>query len=70
MESRQKGSERHAKIMAKSGIKRLVKLFVHKCRISQRKAVLKMKQSQFLINLALKYKTSIRKRKKTNCLDS
>ena len=42
-----------------------MKLFDHKCGISQRKAAKKMKYSQFLINRALKNKTSIRKRKKT-----
>ena len=62
---RQSGSGRPAKIMTKSGIKRLVKLFDHKCGISQRKAARKMKCSQFLINLALENKTLIRKRKKT-----
>ena len=60
---RQSGSGRPAKIMTKSGIKRLVKLFDHKCGISQRKAARKMKCSLPFINWALKNKTSIRKRK-------
>ena len=51
--------------MTKNGIKRLVKLFDHKCGISQTKAARKMKCSQPLINWTLKTKTLIRKRKKT-----
>ena len=62
---RQSGRGRPAKIMTKSGIKRLVKLFDHKCGISQLKPARKMKWSQFIINWALKNKTSIRKRKKS-----
>ena len=54
-----------AKIMTESGIKQLVRLFDHKCGISQRKAARNMKCTQSIINWALKNKFSIRLIKKT-----
>ena len=50
------------KIMTKSGIKRLVKLFDHKCEISQLKAARQMKCTQLLVDWTLKNKTTISKR--------
>jgi len=61
---RKPGSGRKPKIMTKSGIDKLCKMFDHKCGISQRKAAKKMKCSYSLICKTLKTKTSIRKRKK------
>ena len=49
---RQSGSGRPAKIMTKSGIKQLRRLFDNKCGISQTKAARKTKCSQPLINWA------------------
>ena len=59
----QNGSGISAKIMIKSRIKRLVKLFDHKCGINQRKGAKKMKCSVPLIDWALMNKTLIIKRK-------
>ena len=46
--------------MTKSGIKQLVRLFDHKC--GKLKAARNMKCTHFLVNWALKIKTSVRKR--------
>ena len=61
---RQPGSGKKPKLMTKSGIDKLCKIFVHKCGIFQRKAARKMKCDQSYICKTLKTKTSIRKRKK------
>ena len=62
---RRSGGGRKAKIMTKSGLSKLSKLFDHKCGISQRKGAKIMKCTQAYINKTLKTKTSIKKRKKT-----
>lgn len=62
---RRKGTGKKPKIMTKSGLSRLCKLFDHKCGISQRKSARIMRCSPSLINKTLKVKTLIRKRKKT-----
>ena len=59
---RQCDSDRLAKVMTKSGIKQLVRLFGHKCGISQLKAA---RCTLPIVNWALKNITSIRKKKIT-----
>ena len=59
---RQTGCGRKPKIMDKSGLTKLCKLFDHKCANSQRKGAKFMKCSQYYINKTLKRKTSLQKR--------
>ena len=60
---RRSGGGRKAKIMTKSGLSKLSKLFDHKCGISQRKGAKIMKCTPAYINKTLKTKTSIQKKK-------